>query len=610
MEMIKPRNEVIKAICTQLQQDNDRTRWSAVRALSQIGAREAIPALMTQLHGDPDPDVRMEIACALGRLGAHEAIDVLRSTVHEEPDAEVRIQACRALGQLQSPHATQALLDCLTGDVLGNLDEWEFDDDIDFGATWELQREALEALGAIGDARAVESIVQFMASEEREDLEELSLRVLAAIGGEQAIHVVLRQLRAACPQTRRWAVRALAAVDEPMSRQPLIDALKDQMADVRVAAGWALMAQHSDALAPHLFALLKDPDSVVRLEGAKMIATSQHSSVTDHLLCLLDDPDRDVQLQVIQLLEDCLEPRAISPMLTLLSASSADPVLSAALIRAFGVLQASEALTPICHLLENEPTSSLVRLQAALALGNLVEAESRSPQANATSSQVMGADSAQPDPTEQLFVLVNDEAPEVGRAALRALSQWGRLTNGAFEPLDHEGIAHPETTHYPTSTLEAIERSIQLATSQVTAAQQQERRHAAARFMDGASRQASANEVVEPIWLDQNADRMMAKLHDADRNVQRAALDALARLQDRSVIEALRNFLFASGGALWPETVSTLLRLKDTGLWHWLLMILQQPEQEEHHWIAIEALAVLIAPENEVAPPEDQTRWM
>ncbi|WP_089718967.1 HEAT repeat domain-containing protein [Candidatus Entotheonella palauensis] len=591
MEIIESRAEVIEAISTQLQQDNDRTRWSAVKALSQLGARTAAPTLMAQLHRDPDPDVRMEMASALGRLGTEDAVEALICTLYEDPDEDVRLQACRALGQLGSPHATQVLIDCLTGDVCQNLEEWEFDDDIDFGATWELQREALEGLGALGDTHAVEAIILFMVSGERDDLEELSLQVLAAIGGERALQVVLRQLRAESPRTRRWAARALASVDEPMSRQPLIDALQDQEADVRVAAGWALMAQYPDALSPYLFSLLKDPDAIVRLEGAKLIATSQHDAVTDHLIRLLDDPNRDVQLQVIQLLEDRLEPRAISPMLTLLSTSSTAPELSAALIRALGVLQASEALVPICQLLEAEPTSSLVRLQAALALGDIAEAKSQQPQANVSANQVVGEVRAQPDPAERLLALVNDEDPQVGRAALRSLGKLGRLTGDVFEPsvLVNERIVDRESPRYPTSTLEAIEQSVQLATSEVAAARQREMRHEAARLLDGA-RSSGVDQVVEPIGLDQNAERVMAKLHDTDRHGQRAALDTLVRLQDRSVIEALRHFLFANGGALWPETLSTLRQLNDSGLCRWLLMALKQPEQEENHWIAIEVL--------------------
>lgn len=98
----------------------------------------------------------------------------------------------------------------------------------------------------------------------------------------------------------------------------------------------------------------------------------------------------------------------------------------------------------------------------------------------------------------------------------------------------------------------------------------------------------------------QTTAAVIAKLHDDDRNEQRAALRALARLQDRSVIEALRSFLFAHGGELWPETLVALLKLNDTELLTQLLTILEQSEQEEHHWIAIEALAEMLLQNTEM----------
>lgn len=261
MEMVDSRYEVIEVICAQLKQDNDRTRWSAVKSLGRIGACEAIPVLTAHLHSDPDPDVRMEIASALGKLNAHSAVDALIATLRGDPNEDVRIQACRALGQLPSPRSVEALIDYLTGEGLQERDAWEIDDEIDYGASWEIQRVALEGLGAIGDERAVEAIVQCIASDDLDDLEELGFRVLGEIGGKRAVDFVLDKLREGRPRTRCRAARALAKVDDPMVREPLIDALKDPEPDVRLAAGWALAARHVqlDTAAPYLLLCCRTP---------------------------------------------------------------------------------------------------------------------------------------------------------------------------------------------------------------------------------------------------------------------------------------------------------------------------------------------------------------
>lgn len=587
MEMVDSRYDVIEAICVQLKQDNDRTRWSAVKSLSRIGACEAIPVLTARLHSDPDPDVRMEIARALGRLKAQQAVDALIATLHGDPDEDVRLQACQALGQLPSPQSLAALVGCLASDGLEDAVGWEIDDDIDFGATWEIQRAALEGLGTIGDEHAVEAIVQLMASDDLDDLEELGLRVLGEIGGKQAIDFVLGRLREGEPRTRRRAARALANVDDPAIRPRLIDALRDSEPDVRAAAGWALAAQHAlcDPVAPHLTALLQDPDETVRLEAVNIVAAYRSEHVTEHLIRRLNDPHREVQLRVIQTLEDQLEPRAIAPMLALLAASRTEPALTAPLIKALGVLKAGEALAPICQLLEDEPTPAnpAVRLQSALALGDIAAADWQRPD--------IGGEASQPERTakavERLKQLANDENLQVSRAALLSLAKLGEGMDVPDQPLQMDET-WPETTAYPTSTLEAMEQASRVAASQATAERQEQIRQYAARLDED-----SEETVTKPEAPPTTAEAI-AKLHDDDRNEQRAALRALARLQDRSVIEALRAFLFAHGGELWPETLVALLELNDTELLTQLLTILEQSEQEEHHWIAIEALAEML----------------
>lgn len=88
---------------------------------------------------------------------------------------------------------------------------------------------------------------------------------------------------------------------------------------------------------------------------------------------------------------------------------------------------------------------------------------------------------------------------------------------------------------------------------------------------------------------------VIGKLRDDDRHVQRTALHALSCLGDRVAIEAVRPLLFAHGGELWRETVHTLQSLNDPDLCSFLLATLSQPDSEEHHGIAIEALAELYA---------------
>lgn len=206
----------------------------------------------------------------------------------------------------------------------------------------------------------------------------------------------------------------------------------------------------------------------MRLEAVNIVAAYRHGSVTEHLIRRLDDPHREVQLRVIQALEDRLESRAIAPMLTLLSASRTEPGLTAPLIKALGVLKASEALAPIGQLLEDGPESpsadQAVRLQSALALGDLVATDLQGADVDGDASQAEHAAKA----VERLAILANDEDLQVCRAALLSLAKLGKSPDGLDQP-SQMGDEWQKTAPYPTSTLEAIEQASRMALSQAAA---------------------------------------------------------------------------------------------------------------------------------------------
>ena len=449
----RDRKEVIETLCAQLQQDNDRTRWCAVKALGRMGAREAIPTLVTSLGHDPDPDVRMETAATLGQLADSGAVDALISALRDDPDGDVRLEACRALGSLRHPHAVEALIACLSVDETLDLDDWDSGDDIEFGAVWEIQREALERLGDAGDVRAAEAIIDLLALEDGDDLKELGLHALATLGGNRAIGFVLQQLREGSPATRRYAVRALAVTPHAAVLEPLRMALKDSDPDVRLAAGHALAAKQ-DASAT---ILLQDLQETVRREAITLIAHLSDDMVGDNLIRLLRDPRRSVRQQAVQALGERRETRAIGPMLMLLAQSHQDETLAGVLIKALGDLKASEAIQPLCQLLVDAQVGVTARLQAVMALGAI---------ASVATDVEPGVEPV--DPVKCLTVLVEDDDPQIGHAALISLSKIGgdqaaavllkALRGELPEPPQESDAAELEPGHlgsinYPTSTL-------------------------------------------------------------------------------------------------------------------------------------------------------------
>ena len=567
------RRQVIQTLCAQLQQDNDHTRWCTVKALGRMGAREAIPALVASLGKDPDPDVRMEAAATLGQLADNETVDALIGSLRDDPDGDVRIEACRALGRLRHPRAVEALITCLSIDETLDLDDWDSGEDIEFGAIWEIQREALERLGDSGDIRAAEAIIELLASVDDDDLQELGLHTLATLGGDRAIGFVLQQLREGSPATRRHAVRALAVSRDTAILEPLRRALQDSDPDVRLAAGQVLAIRQDSSV----LILLQDSQETIRREAVPLVSDLSDDTVGEQLIRLLNDPKRSVRQQAVQALGERRDTRAIGPMLMLLAQSQKDETLAGVLIKSLRDLKAPEAMGPLCQLLVEEQVGAAVRLQAVLALGDIASA-------------VSNAD----DPVECLTALVGDDDPQICHAALISLSKIGgdkaaavllKALRGELPKLPQETDApqnHHESMDYPTSTLAAIQQATSVTrTTTLTEHQRQIRQYSASVIrethdMDTCEALVDAAEDGDPI-LRCNALLTIGQcgyrggltaIHQGctanERDVRLAAIEVLRRFAPKEALGLLTERLDAeSDPVVMQRVIETLGTLGD-----------------------------------------------
>lgn len=668
------RCEIAEVIRGQLEADNDRTRWCAVKALGRLDAREALPGLMAALCHDPDPDVRMEAAAVLGAWSEPQAVDGLIDAINGDPDDDVRLQACRALGQIREPRAEQTLIDCLGADDAVGLVDWDTGDDIGFNVVWELQREALEGLARIGGEKAIEAAIRLLSEDDEDDLQGLGTRVLATIGGQRAAGFVVKQLEEGHRTARRQAAKALGYAQAPDETviPPLLAALADAEPDVRIAAGWSLMSKAEAATYPALIKLLQDPDASVRGEAVRMVSGLSAPEVITPLIRLAYDLEPTVQQRAIQTLAERREPRAAAHLLALLTRSQENDVLANTLIKALGRINAFEVLEPLGKFLQSGRLPPTARMQAVLALGGIA-------------AEAPAAEPAEAGPIDILIGLIDDEDLRIGQAALLALS-WagGERAHAALintfrgsiaEPACDAGDERPAPT-FPTSTLEALQvagaagikpepagaarwrlracaariiRDLDLPDTQVLfyhAARDKDpefrceamlglgRRggdddvmallagglNDASREVRLAALQALAQMppddavhlLLERLAIEsdplvkqrllESAGRLGGRralgelnnaLDDEDRHVQCTALEALACLADSAAISAVRPLLFAHGGALWREALTTLQRLRDPEIVSRLVDTLRRPEQEDYHWIAVEALAVM-----------------
>lgn len=123
-----------------------------------------------------------------------DVIDRLSAVLRDDPVPAVRREAARALG-VTGERGVEPLLAAL--------------DDADGG----VRRAATLALGRTGDARAVDALLELLAT--RRELWEEASAALATVRAPHLAERLLDLLGAAEPEVRRGAVRALGAVAKP-----------------------------------------------------------------------------------------------------------------------------------------------------------------------------------------------------------------------------------------------------------------------------------------------------------------------------------------------------------------------------------------------------------
>lgn len=161
-------------------------RWYVIRnmvaILGELGSKSSVPGLRrTASH--PDERVRKETIRALSRIKGREAESVIISLIYDKSQV-IRKQAIQALGTMKSQTAVEQLLQIAT--------QSDF-----FMKHIPLKKEALVAVGRIGDRQAVPELIRIMQTPSwqfwrcPEDLKIAAVASLGMIGDEAAIAPLL-----------------------------------------------------------------------------------------------------------------------------------------------------------------------------------------------------------------------------------------------------------------------------------------------------------------------------------------------------------------------------------------------------------------------------------
>ena len=295
---------------TRALQDIDRfVRWRAADALGAQRYPAASPDLEKLAAADPDPTVRQRAATALAQIKTttEYKLYALRSSpdagerqraagelayglgtpgieaalVESLSDADpgVKAVACASLGIRKSQAAVLALVELLRSAMRSD---------------YRVGSAAAEALGQIGDPRAVEPLARALRGDSV--VAGPALKALAALKDPRAVAPIIELQRHDLERNSLEVAFALKAIGQP-GLDGLVAALEARPplpAEERRAIALAVMYTEDPRIEAGVLRALMDQDPTVRSRLASALGRMKSRKAVDPLLRLVDDADRTV----------------------------------------------------------------------------------------------------------------------------------------------------------------------------------------------------------------------------------------------------------------------------------------------------------------------------
>jgi HEAT repeat protein len=256
-----------------------------------------------------------------GMKAARDVRGLIRLLNHR--DVDIQYEAAEALGDLGDSRAVEPLVTVLKNDELSGI-RWKAAEalskigapavDALIGALLhhddDVRWKAAIALGEIGDPRAVEPLIALLCDEDRF----VKSRAAHALGliGDAAVDPLIRALREGDGNLRWGAAIALGKIRDTRAIEPLIRALADKYENVRAEAATSLAGIGKPALAP-LLQFLKFSGGSARLEVVTALGELKDSDAIQPLIQMLENADDEERKAIADALDAILVP-SIEPL--------------------------------------------------------------------------------------------------------------------------------------------------------------------------------------------------------------------------------------------------------------------------------------------------------
>lgn len=296
--------------------------------------------------------------------------------------------------------------------------------------TWQTCRQASDALIKLGEPAVVPLIAAIRQNVFPVFILPEAIRALGGIGDKRAVDLLIDILASDHVHAAQEAAKALGHIGDPRAVEPLINVFRHDWDDTETITAWqkastALAAIGQVAL-PALRAALKDESSMVREGVIDALGQLKDAQVVPDLISMLQDEDRLVRAAAAEALGYIGEQQAIEPLVALLV--DKDSYVRERTCYAFGDLAGLSVFEALVGVLSDPDPA--VRRAAVVNLGRIdgmhVPALDPDPEPESRRAAIESLKRAQGERILDLLLeALQDSAGAVRATAARALGQLG-----------------------------------------------------------------------------------------------------------------------------------------------------------------------------------------
>ncbi|MCZ6677693.1 MAG: HEAT repeat domain-containing protein [Candidatus Poribacteria bacterium] len=371
-------DEVVKPLLDALKDDERAAvRKSAAFALGEIKGEAVVDPLIQALKKDKQGIVRQEAAVALGKVAGEKVVAPLLTALKKDKFEATRKKAAIALRELKQELADHGLVDVLKKG-LGTFEERQEVESV--------QTEVMLSLNVQGNTITAKFIRDALRSTDDEWARWALVKTLASLDehkDKSFQDVFVAELERPSYVVRKAAVSGLGAYKDRQSFDALVQVLQNlnEYKSIRAAAAAALGVLLDERAADPLLAALDDDKAEVRLHAATALGAIKSAKAVDKLIELLQNPLEDVLVRAacVTALGSIGGEQAEAVLLKTLRTETGDIYKNA--ITALGTLKSTKAVPELIAIFEDqsieldastEATAKLsARTKAAAALAEI-----------------------------------------------------------------------------------------------------------------------------------------------------------------------------------------------------------------------------------------------